>query len=131
MEVRREVVLPAPREEVWSALTEAERLAEWFANDVDLDARPGGVGRFRWGDGEERRAVVERVEPERCFEFTWSDEEESRVAFTLEDDPEGTRLTVTESAPGPRASACEWSWGVELWTLTLSSPRSPIRLVAA
>ena len=131
MEVRREVVLPASREEVWSALTEADRLSEWFANDVELDVRPGGEGVFRWGDGDERRAVVERVEPERAFEFTWDDGEPSHVAFTLEDVPDGTLLTVTESAPGPRASAAEWSWGVELWALTRSSPRSPIRLVAA
>src|SRR2546423_11537253 len=56
MEVRREIVLDAPREEVWAALTEAERLEEWFANDVELDARPGGEGGFRWGDGGRRRA---------------------------------------------------------------------------
>jgi uncharacterized protein YndB with AHSA1/START domain len=131
VEVRREVVLPAPREEVWSALTESDRLSEWFANDVDLDPRPGGEGVFRWDDGEERRAVVERVEPERRFELAWEDADEAHVAFTLEDVPEGTRLTVVESAPGPRACAAEWCWGVELWALTLSSQPSQIRLVAA
>ena len=56
MEVRREIVLEAPVEEVWAALTEPERLEEWFANDVELDVRPGGEGVFRWGDGDERRA---------------------------------------------------------------------------
>ena len=40
--IRREIILPAPREEVWDALTEPDRLADWFANDVDLDLRPGG-----------------------------------------------------------------------------------------
>ena len=40
--VRREIVLPNPREEVWEALTDPERLEDWFANDVDLDLRPGG-----------------------------------------------------------------------------------------
>jgi uncharacterized protein YndB with AHSA1/START domain len=117
---------------VWSALTEADRLADWFANDVELDPRPGGEGVFRWENGEERRAVIEEVETERAFTFTWDDD--SRVAFTLDDDPDGTLLTVVESTPGPQACAAEWSWGVELWALTLpvqSLPRSPIRLVAA
>ena len=77
MEVTREVVLEAPVEEVWSALTEPERLAEWFANDVELELEPGGEGVFRWDDGEERHAVVEEVEPERRFAFTW---DESRVS---------------------------------------------------
>ena len=133
MEVRRVVVLPAEREEVWSALTDPARLEEWFANEVELDARPGGAGVFRWDNGEERRAVVERVEPEERLELALEDD--GTVAFTLEDDPDGTRLTVVESAPEPRACAAEWSWGVELWTLELtlprSSPRSPIQLAVA
>ena len=33
--IRREIVLPARREDVWEALTDPERLADWFANDVD------------------------------------------------------------------------------------------------
>ena len=36
MEVKREIVLPAEPDEVWSALTDSERLEEWFANDVEL-----------------------------------------------------------------------------------------------
>src|SRR5688572_14443486 len=70
VEVTREVVLDAPVEEVWSALTEPERLEEWFANDVELELEPGGEGTFRWDDGEERHAVVEEVDPERRFAFT-------------------------------------------------------------
>src|SRR3954452_21270291 len=57
MQVEREIVFPAPPDEVWEALTEPERLEEWFANDVELDVRPGGEGVFRWDDGEERHAV--------------------------------------------------------------------------
>ena len=53
--IRREIVLPAPREDVWEALTEPERLADWFANDVDLDLRPGGGASFRWSNGESGR----------------------------------------------------------------------------
>jgi uncharacterized protein YndB with AHSA1/START domain len=134
MEVRREVVLPAGREEVWAALTDPERLQEWFANEVDFDPRPGGAGVFRWGNGEERRAVVETVEPQERLELGWDDD--GGVAITLEDDPDGTRLTVVETAPDVRACAGEWSWGLELWALDLtlpatSSPRSPIRLAVA
>ncbi len=134
MEVRRVVVLPVGRDEVWAALTDPARLEEWFANDVELDARPGGAGVFRWSNGEERHAVVETIEPEERLELALEDD--ASVAFTLDDDPDGTRLTVVESAPGPRACAGEWSWGVELWTCELtrparSSPRSPIPLAVA
>ena len=52
MEVEREIVVPEAPEEVWEALTEPERLEEWFATEVELEARPGGEGVFRWGDGD-------------------------------------------------------------------------------
>src|SRR6266550_4241265 len=58
MEIEREVVVPETPDEVWEALTEPERLEEWFASEAELDARPGGEGVFRWGNGEERRATV-------------------------------------------------------------------------
>jgi uncharacterized protein YndB with AHSA1/START domain len=105
MEVTREIVLPAPREEVWAALTEAHQLEEWFANDVELDLRPGGGASFRWSNGEERHATVTEVEPERRLAFDWEDE--GTVEFTLDDDVDGTRLVVVESSPA-------WSTALEL-----------------
>ena len=97
MEVTREIVFPDSPDEVWKALTEAEQLEEWFANDVELDLRPGGGASFRWSNGEERTATVTEVEPERRLAFEWDDEGE--VEFTLNDDVDGTRLTVVETAP--------------------------------
>jgi len=96
--VRREIVLPNPREEVWEALTDPERLEDWFANDVDLDLRPGGGASFRWSNGEERSATVTEVEPGRRLAFEW-DDDEGQVEFTLDDDADGTRLTVVETDP--------------------------------
>jgi uncharacterized protein YndB with AHSA1/START domain len=110
MEIEREIVLESPPEDVWPALTEPERLEEWFANDVELDARPGGRGVFRWENGEERHAVVEEVEPGRRLELSWDDT--GRVELTLERAGGGTRLLVRETAP-------EWSAALELRALAL------------
>jgi uncharacterized protein YndB with AHSA1/START domain len=95
--IRKEIVLRAPREEVWEALTDPERLEDWFANDVELDLRPGGGASFRWSNGEERHATFTEVDPERKLSFDWDDEGE--VEFTLEEVDEGTRLLVRESTP--------------------------------
>jgi uncharacterized protein YndB with AHSA1/START domain len=97
MEVKREIVLPEAPEDVWEALTDEERLEEWFANEVSLDARPGGRGVFRWDDGEERRATVEAVERERRLALRFDDE--GVVELTLEACVAGTRVVVVESAP--------------------------------
>jgi uncharacterized protein YndB with AHSA1/START domain len=109
--IRKEIVLPAPRQEVWEALTEPERLEDWFANDVELDLRPGGGASFRWSNGEERHATVIDVEYERRLAFEWDDEGE--VAFTLDDDVDGTRLTVEESSP-------TWSTALDLQASALA-----------
>jgi uncharacterized protein YndB with AHSA1/START domain len=98
MEVEREVVFPAAPDEVWEALTEAERLEEWFANDVELDARPGGEGVFRWDDGEERHAVVRELEAERRIVFDWDDD--GQTVIELAEVEEGTLVHVVETAPG-------------------------------
>jgi uncharacterized protein YndB with AHSA1/START domain len=103
----KEIVLPAPREEVWEALTDPDRLEDWFANTVELDLRPGGGASFGWGNGEERHATFTEVEPGRRLAFDWDDEGEGDVEFTLDDDGDGTRLTVVESSPA-------WSTALEL-----------------
>jgi uncharacterized protein YndB with AHSA1/START domain len=123
VDVTREVVVPAPPAEVWEALTDPERLEEWFANEVELEPEPGGEGLFRWENGELRRAFVHEVEVERRFAFTWQtdDGDESEVEFTLDEVEDGTRVVVTESTPAPAACAGEWGLAFELRALARSS----------
>ena len=108
MQVEREIVFPASPAEVWEALTEPGRLEEWFASEAELDARPGGEGVFRWGDGEERRAVVREAEPEERLVLDWEDE--GRVVVELEEVDGGTRVRVVEQSP-------EWGTALELHAL--------------
>jgi uncharacterized protein YndB with AHSA1/START domain len=97
MEIEREVVFPAAPEEVWEALTDPERLEEWFATDVELDPRPGGEGVFRWADGEERRAVVRELEEERRLVLDWDDDGVTTIELVEVED--GTCVHVIETAP--------------------------------
>ena len=110
----REIVFPVPPDEVWEALTDPNQLEDWFANDVELDARPGGDGVFRWDDGEERHVKVLVVEPGERLVLDWDDEGE--VEFTLEEVEDGTRLLVRESTP-------EFSTALELRALALPGRR--------
>jgi uncharacterized protein YndB with AHSA1/START domain len=97
MEVEREIVVPEAPEEVWEALIEPERLEEWFASEVELDARPGGEGVFRWGDGAERRVVVRELDEAERLVLDWDDG--GSVAIELEPVVDGTRVRVVESSP--------------------------------
>jgi uncharacterized protein YndB with AHSA1/START domain len=123
MQVRREVVLAAELEEVWAALTEPEALRDWFANEAELVAAPGGTGRFAWADGTRRDAVVEVVEEQRALVFRWgtSPEDESRVEIALEEGEGGTRVSVTETALGSLARLGEWTGALVLLTLLVGT----------
>jgi uncharacterized protein YndB with AHSA1/START domain len=110
--IRKEIVLHAGREEVWAALTDPRRLEDWFANDVEIDLRPGGGATFRWGNGESRHATVTEVEPEERLAFEW--DEEGEVEFTLDDDADGTRLTVVETSPA-------WTTALDLQASALAA----------
>jgi uncharacterized protein YndB with AHSA1/START domain len=103
VEIEREIVLPSPPNEVWPALTEPERLEEWFANDVELDPVPGGAGVFEWDNGEVRRAVVESVEELERLVLRWDDD--GTVELELVEHPAGTLVHVRETAP---------EWGIAL-----------------
>ena len=108
MEIERDIVFPASPSEVWEALTDSERLEEWFASEAELDARPGGEGVFRWGDGDERRAVVRELEPEERLVLDWEDD--GQVVLELEEVDGGTRVHVVETSP-------DWSTALELHAL--------------
>jgi uncharacterized protein YndB with AHSA1/START domain len=97
--VRREIVLPVERERAWALLTEPAELREWLADDVELEPEVGAPLRMAWDGGEVREGLVEEVEEERLLRFRWDDGTTgvpSRVEWTLDDAPGGTRVTVVE-----------------------------------
>ena len=97
--VEREVVLPAPPEEVW------ESLPAVFGDGGAVVAEPGGTIRSRGPDGE-RVGVVEEADAPRRLAFWWTpvegDGAPSHVEIALEPvetgNGVGTIVHVRESA---------------------------------
>jgi uncharacterized protein YndB with AHSA1/START domain len=102
--IEREVVIDAPVEVVWRTITEPEQISQWFADRVELEAKPGGRGYLGFGD-QGGPVVVEAVDPPTRFSFRWNHpagEEPAAgnsvlVEFTLVGEGERTRLRVVES----------------------------------
>ena len=111
MQVEREIVFPESPAELWEALTEPERLEEWFATEVELDPRPGGAGTFRWGDGEERHATVREAREAERLVLDW-DDGGGAVVLELEEVDDGTRVRVVETSPdfGPALELRALAW---------------------
>ena len=106
--IERRLWLAASPEEVWDVVTGAD----WLAEDVTLDLRPGGDAAFRSGDELKGGWVEEACSPAWSpdgagrLAFWWATDGEpaTRVEVTLEpargwDGPEGTRLRIVESRP--------------------------------
>jgi uncharacterized protein YndB with AHSA1/START domain len=135
--VSRSVELDAAPTEVWDALTEEALLGEWLADEVEIEAEPGGEIVCRYADGEERRGEVELVEEAERLAWSWWREDgagPSRVELVLAAVADGTRLTVIETAPlrtqGPLLLAAGSPLG-RSWDLPLLRLRDVVRLVLA
>jgi uncharacterized protein YndB with AHSA1/START domain len=135
--VSRSVELDAAPAEVWDALTEDALLGEWLADEVELEAEPGGEIVCRYADGEERRGEVELVEEAERLAWNWRREggAPSRVELILDAVADRTRLTIIETrspvletgAFGPLLLAgAAASWGLPLARLQVA-----VRLVLA
>ncbi|HWB10999.1 MAG TPA: SRPBCC domain-containing protein [Pirellulales bacterium] len=103
--IRREVLIPQPREQVWRALTDRTALAEWMYPN-DIEPRVGHHFTFQVPpnpkvgfDGLIVRCEVLECEPPDRLVFSWSAGGlgDSRVSFRLEAHGEGTRLLFEHS----------------------------------
>jgi len=128
--VSRSIVIDAPPEQVWEAIVDPAALAEWLADEVELEAREGGEVLCRYASGEERRGEVELVEEAVRLAFHWQREggaERSRVELILDAVAGGTEVTVVESGlrlASPQLAAA--------WSGSLRRLRLPVgRLVLA
>ena len=110
--IEKRIELAAPISRVWRALTDYREFGQWFGVKLEGPFRVGQVSRghithpgyenLKW------EAVVQNMELERLFSFTWhpyaidakidySEETPTLVEFRLEGTASGTLLLVTES----------------------------------
>ncbi len=101
--IRFERHLPYAVREVWGAITEPERLADWwlpFEADISVDLREGGEMVFA-GRGDEPATIVcviRRVEPPMLLEHTHLDPG-SYLRWELEAVDDGCVLRITHFVP--------------------------------
>jgi uncharacterized protein YndB with AHSA1/START domain len=110
--IEKRIELKAPVERVWRALTDYKEFGQWFRVNLERPFAPGQVARGTiTHPGYEHvvwQAVVQKMEPERLFSFTWhpyaidptqdySKETPTLIEFRLEKTASGTLLLLTES----------------------------------
>jgi uncharacterized protein YndB with AHSA1/START domain len=111
-QIEKRIELKAPVSRVWRALTDYREFGQWFRVKLDGPFVPGQIvrGQITYPGYEHVKweAVVQKMEPERLFSFTWhpyavdskidySKETPTLVEFRLEKTLKGTLLRLTES----------------------------------
>src|SRR5688572_27188429 len=110
--IEKQVVLDASRARVWRAITDVAQFNAWFGVQLGQPFTPGaevsGQITIKAYAHVTMSIWIETMEPERFFSFRWhpyavepgvdySAEPTTLVSFTLDEVPEGTRLTIVES----------------------------------
>ena len=108
--VRFERRYDASPEELWSALTEPDRLRRWLADVAELDLRVGGRFLLRWqeSDGtQETDGTILALDPGRLIELNWTypGEPDSVARFELRPDGDGTILVLDHRGLPPGSIA--------------------------
>lgn len=99
----------APRADVWDALTDPEQIKKFmFGSDVVTDWKPGSSivwkGEYEGKKYEDKGEILE-IEPERLLKVTHFSplsgaedipENYHTLTYELEDDAEGTRLSLSQ-----------------------------------
>jgi uncharacterized protein YndB with AHSA1/START domain len=116
------IEIAAPAERVFRALTDPKELIHWWgspetyrAHAWQSDLRVGGKWRVEGkdADGTPYSVYGEFLEivPPRWLVHSWrhdwdADHPETKVSFTLDDVPGGTRVTLRHEGFGDRAASC-------------------------
>jgi uncharacterized protein YndB with AHSA1/START domain len=95
--IRLSIETPADAEAAWQAVTEPDRIAEWFTDASPL-GRVGDPYRLDFGDSTVDGHLV-AVEPGRHFAHTWSWDgadatEQTVVSWTVEPLGDGSRIVL-------------------------------------
>ncbi len=115
--VRFERRYPATPAEVWSAITEPERIGRWLAPTTLLEDR-----RYRldFGDGQETTGTIEACDPPRALVVSWDfpGEPTSRVSVEIRPDGDGAVLVLDHTRlPLNQGAGYGAGWEAHLATL--------------
>lgn len=65
--VKREIIVDAPLEKVWDALTKSEHLNRWYTKGANIDFRVGGKGYMNHGWGATSEGMYTEIEAMNRF----------------------------------------------------------------
>ncbi len=110
--IERKITIRAPKERVYSAITDPKQIVSWFPDTIDGTLEIGATPTIDFGKEYKFQILIVAANPHDYFAYRWVPANadgsvgfkgdvlafpNTLVEFRLADDPIGTALTLTES----------------------------------
>jgi uncharacterized protein YndB with AHSA1/START domain len=136
LELNSTYTLPAAPARVFQALTDERDLRAWFAEQVKVDARPGGAYQF-WGKATlgapqepDASQVLTAFEPGKRLAFGWKVHgQQSEVSYQLSvgDEPDTTKVALRHAVKGELPYRSPKNTIDDLWKLNFANLKEHLK----
>ena len=124
----------APPAKVFAALTEPDRLVQWFLSKAKVDLKKGGVVEFIWEGGHKMVGKVMRVVADKEVAYAWRDdlgkgkEVETLAEFEISKKGKGSMLKLNHGGFGNSKAWVELYGAIQSgWAYYLTNLKSVLQ----
>ena len=104
--IERLIIIESSQDQVWQALTNPEKLSQWFGQSAQFKLEPKSIGHFGWDNYGTSAMRIEKIQPQTYFAWRWMAKKD--IAFVKDQTtlvewklkpltPKKTELTMRES----------------------------------
>lgn len=124
--IRHQLLIKAPAEKVYSALTTQEGLSGWWTPDTKATPEAGSIARFAFGPDYFKEMEVSELKPAAFVKWTCKTAVDewmgSTISFELQPSEKGTTLVFHHDGwkeYTPMLRICSYDWALFLRSLKL------------
>jgi uncharacterized protein YndB with AHSA1/START domain len=125
-EIRHMLLIDAPVDVVYRAITEQEGLSAWWTRQTAAEPVVGSIAEFKFGDRYHNKMRIVTLEPRRCVEWECLDGDPewigTRLVFDLEKHGDQTLLRFGHTQWREMTdffASCNYNWGFYMRSLKL------------
>ncbi len=122
--IKHYLLINAPPEEVYNAITKTEGLCEWWTTEAKADEQIGGFAEFKFGDKFFNKMKITNLVPDKVVEWECLEGDKEWIGttflFDLEEKDEGTILRFSHNNWKEETdffASCNYNWGYYLTSL--------------
>ena len=69
--IERQLIIESSQNKVWEALTNPDKLSQWFGQNAKFTLEPKSIGHFGWDNHGKFAMRIEQIQPKSYFAWRW------------------------------------------------------------